>query len=137
MSFVLDASVALSWCFEDEGGDYVMGVLDELRRRDAIVPEIWTLEVANGLLVAERRRRIDAAAAESFVHMLLALPIALDPGGRSTAFRELRPLAKRRNLSVYDAAYLELALRNRLPLATTDRALRKAAADEGVDAFEG
>lgn len=136
MSFVLDASVALAWCFEDDPGGESIRLLRALAASDAIVPQLWTLEVANGLVIAERRQRVDAAKADGFVRTLLALPIAVDPGSRSAAFRDIRPLARSHLLSVYDAAYLELALRMALPLATLDRALGAAAEREGVPRFQ-
>ena len=135
MSFVLDASVALSWCFEDEGGDYVLEVLEALRGSEAIVPALWTLEVSHGLLVAERRGRLEPQAADRFIPMLLALPIAVEPGSRSAAFGDIRRLARTHRLSAYDAAYLELSVRLALPLATTDAPLGAAAEGEGVGRF--
>lgn len=135
MSFVLDASVALSWCFEDGTNEYADRVLEALKEAEAIVPQLWALEVAQGLLVAERRRRIDAAKADGFIRMLLALPIAVDPGSRSGPLREVWQLARARHLSVYDAAYLDLAVRHALPLATRDERLGTAAHSEGVGRF--
>jgi predicted nucleic acid-binding protein len=136
MSFVLDASVALAWCFGDEESDRGVRILEALRSSDAIVPQLWTLEVANALLVAERRQRLDAGQADRFIRMFLGLPIGADPGSRSAAFREIRQLARTHGLSVYDATYLELALRMSLPLATMDASLRRAAESEGVRPFE-
>ena len=135
MSFVLDASVALSWCFEDDSSDYSDRILDALMTDEAMVPHLWTLEVANGLVVAERRGRLDQAKADGFIRTILALPIAMDPGSRSAAFLELRRLARAHRLSVYDASYLDLARRHGLPLATRDTALVDAADKEGVGRF--
>jgi predicted nucleic acid-binding protein len=125
--------VALSWCFEDDASGYAIRILEALRAAEAITPHLWTLEVANGLVTAERRGRLDAPKADRFSRMLLALPIALDPGSRSAGFREIRQLARVHRLSLYDATYLELAIRTALPLATNDSALRSAAAREGVE----
>jgi predicted nucleic acid-binding protein len=137
MNFVLDASVAVAWALEDEGGDYVMDVLESLRGSEAVVAHHWTLEVTNALLAAERRGRIDAPAVTRFFNLLLVLPIAVDPVGRTTAFAETQRLARKNVLSTYDAAYLELALRTGAPLATLDEPLRAAAEAEGVGAYLG
>ena len=135
MNFVLDASVALSWCFEDEGGDYSVRVLEALRSSEAVVASLWPLEVANGLVVAERRGRLDAAASVRFMELVLALPIVVDPVSRGRSLTGTYGLARARGLSAYDAAYLELALRQGAPLATLDGKLREAAAAEGVPLF--
>ena len=132
MSFVLDASVALAWCFEDDSSGYSDRILDALLTDEAIVTHLWTLEVPNGLVIAERRGRIDQAKANGFIRTILALPIAMDPGSRSAGSLEVRRLARLHRLSVYDASYLDLALRTALPLATIDVALRAAADREGI-----
>jgi predicted nucleic acid-binding protein len=134
VSFVLDASVALAWCFDDQREAEDLRVLETLRSGEAIVPAVWGLEVVNALLVAERRGRLDAGAVERFVAMLLNLPLALDPASRSAPFRAIRHLARAHRLTSYDAAYLELAMRMALPLATKDAQLRGAAEREGVPA---
>ncbi|MHB1191859.1 MAG: type II toxin-antitoxin system VapC family toxin [Longimicrobiales bacterium] len=135
MNFVLDASVTLSWCFEDEGGEYAERVLGALRSSEAVVASIWPLEIANGLAVAERRGRLDPAGAARFMELVLALPIAVDPASRGSGLREAHRLARARGLSAYDAAYLELALRHGIPLATLDARLRDAAVAEGAQIF--
>lgn len=135
MSFVLDASVALAWCFEDEGGEYAAEVLEALLDGEAFVASHWPLEVANGLLTAERRGRIGARDATRVGRLLLALPIAVDPVERGRALGETSRLARSRDLTSYDAAYLELALRRGLPLATLDEELRNAARAEGAGLF--
>jgi predicted nucleic acid-binding protein len=101
LNFVLDASVALAWCFEDEVHEPAMSVLDSLRHDEAVAPHHWTLEVANGLLSAERRGRIDGDGATRFTRLLLALPIAVDPVSRATAFTETRRLARRHELTSF------------------------------------
>lgn len=133
MNFVLDASVALSWCFEDEGDGYADEVLGALDGGEAVVPALWLLEVANGLLVAERRDRIDAADVRRALRLLEALPIAVDPVGRGRSFQVTPLLARTHDLSAYDAAYLEVAIRCAVPLATLDGRLREAATAEGVE----
>jgi predicted nucleic acid-binding protein len=132
---VLDASVALSWCFEDEGTDYAVGVLHTLRHGEAIVPSVWALEVSNVLSVAERRGRLDGPSAERCIRMLLGLPIAMDPGSSTGPFKDVRRLAREHRLSTYDASYLELAARMALPLSTLDGPLRDAAEAAGVARF--
>jgi predicted nucleic acid-binding protein len=135
MNFVIDASVVLSWCFEDEGGDYAVSVLEELVSSEAVAASLWPLEVTNGLLTAERRGRIALAEARRFARLLLSLPIVVDPVGRRRAFDATHAMARRHGLTSYDAAYLELATRLGIPLATLDGPLRAAADAEGVGAF--
>ena len=133
MNFVLDASVTLAWAFEDEGGEYARDVLGRLEGEEACTTALWPLEVSNGLLVAERRDRIEPAAAARFARLLLALPIVVEPVDRRRVFEQARVLARRWDLSAYDAHYLELAIRYGIPLATLDEKLRKAAEKEGVE----
>ncbi len=135
MNFVLDASVALSWCFEDEGGDYALRVLQGLRRGEAVVSSLWPLEVTNGLVAAERRKRLDRAAAAEARRLLQALPIVVDPVEPRRAFDNTSRLARSHRLSTYDASYLELALRLGVPLATLDGELCAASESEGVILF--
>lgn len=136
MTFVLDASVALAWCFEDEGGHYAPGVLDTLRETEAVVPALWPLEISNGLVVAERKGRITAQEATRVARLILALPIAIEPAERSRDLTATYRLARTRSLSAYHAAYLELAVRAGLPLATLDGDLREAAKREGVEVLK-
>ncbi len=133
MSFVLDNSVALAWCFEDEQTPAVMALLDRVTETGAIAPLLWPLEALNGLLVAERRRRLNAATRAALTAFLRELPIMLDLDTVERAWGEAAQLAERFRLSVYDATYLELALRRRLPLASLDQGLREAATAVGVD----
>ncbi len=135
MNFILDASTALAWAFEDEGGDYASAILEHLRTADAVVPTIWPLEVANALVVGERRGRVTPAESARFVRLLLALPIAMEPAERSRSLEINLRIARTRELSAYDASYLDLALRYGIPLATLDDTLRKAAEAEGVEHF--
>lgn len=133
MSFVLDNSVALAWCFEDEQTPAVMALLDRLTETGAVAPLLWPLEALNGLLAAERRRRLDAARRAELAGFLRELPISLDPGTAERAWDATVGLAERHRLSVYDAAYLELAQRRKLPLASLDRDLVAAALAAGVE----
>ena len=132
MNFVLDASVTLAWAFEDEGGVYAREVLRRLGQEEACTTGLWPLEVSNGLLVAERRNRIDPASSTRFTRLLLSLPIVVEPVDRRRVFEQTRVLARRGTLSAYDAHYLDLAVRYGIPLATLDQGLRMAAEDEGV-----
>lgn len=139
MSFVLDNSVALAWCFEDEQSAPVMRLLDRVADTGASAPLIWPLEALNGLLVAERRQRLDATRRAQLAAFLTDLPIMLDRDTADCAWEQTARLAERFRLSAYDAAYLELAARRRLPLATLDRGLRGAAQLMGMEllGFEG
>ena len=130
--FVLDASVALAWCFDDESTPGAWALLDRLRTAPGHVPPLWALEVGNILLGAERRRRITRARSAEFVEILAELDIRADPELPGRAFRDVMPLAREGNLTTYDAAYLELAMRLGLPLATKDVALARAANAIGV-----
>lgn len=124
---VLDASSALAWCFEEEGGPDVDALIDRVAAVGALVPALWPLEVANALVVAERRRRISRDDSLAYIAMLEQLPIAIDGSTAARAFDETIRLARDHALSSYDASYLELALRAKLPLATSDEALRRVA----------
>lgn len=135
MNFVVDASVVLSWCFEDEGGDYAVAVLQELRSSEAAAASLWPLEVTNGLLAGERRGRIHPRDARRFVRLLLSLPIVVDPVARRRAFEATHALSRKHGLTSYDAAYLELAVRLGVPVATLDAPLGAAAEAEGVGVF--
>ncbi len=133
--FVLDCSVAMAWCFEDEADAYTDGVLRALTQRTAVVPALWPLEVANVLLVAERRRRLSGADMIRFLDLLAGLPILVDGPLGVHDLAIILPLGRQYHLSAYDAAYLHLAMRERLPLATHDRGLRAAAKVAGVLEF--
>jgi predicted nucleic acid-binding protein len=132
MTFVLDASVSLAWCFEDERDARSLAVLDRLDRETAIVPSVWPLEMANILVMSERRGRIAAGEIGRFVALLDALDIKVDAQTSDRAFSPILDLARRENLSSYDAAYLDLALREGVALATRDAALAAAADRQGV-----
>jgi predicted nucleic acid-binding protein len=126
LAFVLDASVTVAWCFEDEASEYTESVLDLLRGTEAVVPTIWTLEVANALLVAERRGRLSDAEATRFLEVLDNLSVRVDAGSGPAGIARVLPIARSYGLSAYDAAYLELAMRLGLSLATLDEALKRA-----------
>lgn len=134
-AFVLDCSVALAWCFPDEKAPYPQSVLDALVDVPAIVPALWHLEVGNCLLVGERRKRSTPADTATWLSFLQALPITVDVETTTRAWSDTFSLARAHNLSVYDAAYLELCLRRSLPLATLDDKLKAAIVAVGVAEF--
>ena len=132
---VIDSSVAIAWCFLDEQNDYSQSVLDALSSEQAIVPDLWHLEVANTLLVGERRKRSTQANTVTWLGFLASLPIVADEETTTHAFGDTLSLAREHNLSAYDAAYLELAMRRGLPLATLDDRLKTAARTVGVHLY--
>ena len=133
--FVLDASVTVAWALEDEGDLYPEKILDALGEGRAWVPSIWPLEVANALLMAEHRGRLTRAEVENFLSLLQELPIQVEGDTILRVWGEILLLAREEGLSVYGAAYLNLAMRLGLPLATLDQALQKAARNCGVEVF--
>ena len=130
--FVVDNSVVMAWCFEDEASTYTEGVLDQLRGTQALVPVIWPLEAANVLLIAERRDRLTEAQAAHFAQLLQGLPILVEEADVARTLGPILAVGRAHRLTAYDAAYLELAARQGLPLATQDSRLRKAAGNAGV-----
>lgn len=129
---VIDASIALAWCFEDEASPDTDAIAETVRRSGAIVPGLFQLEVGNILLQAERKRRLTPADLAIRLALLGELPIATDPETAGRAWRDVIALARNHALTTYDAAYLELALRKGAGLATRDRALAAAARGLGV-----
>jgi predicted nucleic acid-binding protein len=133
MNFVLDSSFALTWVFADEARPVTDEVLDSMGRgATAFVPALWWWEVGNALLVSERRKRITQAESRQHLMLLTALPIEVDESAREEAWSSCYLLARNHHLTLYDAAYLEVALRRGLPLASIDHDLREAAKAEGV-----
>lgn len=122
----------MGWCFEEESDDTSEAILDRLLSGGAAVPSIWTFEVANTLVVGERCKRLSKLDMWKFLEFLAALPISIDVDSTSRALGPILALAREQNLSAYDAAYLELAIREGLPLATRDAALERSAALLGV-----
>jgi predicted nucleic acid-binding protein len=125
--FVIDASIALAWCFEDEGNANALEILEHLEEVEAIVPSLWFLEVGNALLGAERRKRLTQAESTHFLQLLRGLPIHIEETSPQRVWGEILSLARTHHLSTYDASYLDLAMRQAVPLATLDDALRQAA----------
>lgn len=132
MSVVIDCSIVLAWYFEDEVTDASEAVLDPVIPAGAVVPSLWHYEIANGLQMAVRRKRIDAGYREYALARLARLDIATDPESERHARSESVRLSDRHGLTVYDAAYLELARRRRLKLATLDKAIIRAGRAESV-----
>lgn len=130
MPIVVDASVALAWCFEDEATPSTDAVLDEVVRDTALVPSVWELEVVNALLVAERRSRVTELQVGRSVQLLGQLRIVVDL--TPTDPKAVVAAGQRHRLSAYDAAYLLLAEREGHPLATLDKDLGDAARSAGV-----
>jgi predicted nucleic acid-binding protein len=129
MSFVLDASITACWAFRDEDHPYADMALERLRTDEALAPALWWFEVRNILIVNERRKRLTEAAAAAFLRDVSRFGVVLDHTANDA---EVLRLARSHRVSVYDAAYLELAQRNRCHLATLDAALIKAAHAEAV-----
>ncbi len=130
--YVLDCSVAMTWCFDDEASEATDALLDRLATTEAVVPLLWFWEVSSVMTLALRRGRLTRQEVTARLAMLDALPIVGDTESTGRAWRETRLLAESERLTVYDAAYLELAMRRRLPLATLDGDLRAAALRVGA-----
>ncbi|HEX5272293.1 MAG TPA: type II toxin-antitoxin system VapC family toxin [Gemmataceae bacterium] len=133
--FVLDCSVALSWYFADEANRYADDVAALFPNAEAVVPALWHLEIANALVMGERRKRSTVAQATTWLTFLSSLPIVLDGETVARAWAQALSLARTYDLTTYDAAYLEVALRLNLPLATLDSKLKAACAAAGVAIF--
>ena len=134
--FVLDCCVVMAWYFSDEQSDYADGILASMHSPGAVVPQHWRLEISNAISMGERRKRTTEAHTASFMMLLDDYSVEFDPHTNDYALTETLRLARLYGLSSYDAAYLELALRRKLPLATIDRPLAKAAALAGVVPFQ-
>jgi predicted nucleic acid-binding protein len=131
----MDCSVAMAWCFEDEKTSYTEALLNALSGgANAVVPSLWSYEVLNVLVIAQRRKRMSQAQALHFWRELQCLPIRIDENQTDRPSLEIMALADQYQLTAYDAAYLELALRESLPLASLDEDLKKAAKAAGVPA---
>ena len=133
MQFVLDCSVAISWCLVDENNPTANAILAMMPDAEAFVPGIWSLEIANVLLVAERRNRMTQEQSSEAITLLQSLLIQVDTATDANALGATLTLGRQEGLAAYDAAYLELALRLGLPLATIDQRLALAATRCGVD----
>jgi predicted nucleic acid-binding protein len=133
IGFVLDASITLSWCFDDEALPMSIKLLERSAEESVFVPQIWPLEVGNALVISEKKKRISYAKMLEFISILGNLNIHIDDKTSQHGFHEILSLAHSENLTTYDATYLELAMRLGLPLATLDKQLKKAALNVGVN----
>jgi predicted nucleic acid-binding protein len=132
-ALVLDASLALAWALPDEASTYSDGVLKRVASSGALVPSLWLHEIANGLLMAQKRGRYTIAQRMAFVEELLRLPIEVETPSARSILDGQAALAERYGLTAYDAAYLDLALRRGVALATQDKAMKAAAVKAGVE----
>lgn len=132
--FVLDASIALTWCFPDEESQKAEQISERIAAGDrVVVPAFWRHEMLNALLVGEKRKRLTSELTQAFIEDLDLLPVDLDvPASSDVVFNTTQTLCRKHGLTAYDAAYLEIAIREKHPLATIDDDLRRAAAAEGV-----
>ncbi|HSX20498.1 MAG TPA: type II toxin-antitoxin system VapC family toxin [Gammaproteobacteria bacterium] len=130
--FVLDCSVAAAWCFEDEFTSHAQDIFNLLNTMKAVVPNIWPLEISNVLCMAERHGRISADKCNSFLDIISSLAIELDMGHTSIFNNKIINLTRHHMITAYDAAYLELALRYNVPLASFDKKLCAVAKKEGI-----
>jgi predicted nucleic acid-binding protein len=132
-AFVVDASVGFAWVYPSQSSAETDALLEDVEAGSTVVtPALWFLEVANGLLAAQRRQLLTASERKSALEMLSGLRVTIDEDSGHAAFHKTSALAEKYGLSVYDAAYLEVALRRRLPLGSRDGALRSAAKRTGV-----
>lgn len=132
-SFVLDASVAMAWCFPDESTPAIKGLLESMKTAAAAIPGVWYLEVTNALAIAERKRRIAPAQVAGFLAVVEMFKLEVDDQAPARAFSQILSLCRTHGLTSYDAAYLDLALRRQLPLASLDDQLRAAAQAAGIE----
>jgi len=136
-SLIIDCSITMSWCFADEATAESQQLARSLQQTTALVPAHWFLEVANVLWTTQRKKRISCADAAVFVARLRSIDIEVDHEAAARAFDHILPLCDRHALTSYDAAYLELALRRQLPLASLDKELCSAAASLGIQVLGG
>ena len=125
--FVVDNSVVMAWCFLDEAAHYADAILGMLVQGTALVPAIWPLEIGNVLVAAERKKRLSKADSARFLALVTNLPITVVQESPERMLTEIVALARMYQLSTYDATYLDLAMREDIPLATMDKALLSAA----------
>jgi predicted nucleic acid-binding protein len=134
---VVDASTALAWCFPDETSEQADAILAALEGKTMLVPALWALEIANAILVGERKKRLRQPEIRRFTTLLENLSLVQDAQPAGEYIRSVIPLAREYDLAAYDAAYLELSMRHSAPLATLDAKLQKAADRAGVEIFNG
>jgi len=132
--FVLDASIVLTWCFPDEESQKAEEIAERIAAGErVIVPAFWRHEMLNALLVGEKRKRLTPELTRAFIDDLDRLPVDMDlPASSAVVFNATQALCRKHGLTAYDAAYLEIAMREKNALATVDEDLRRAAVAEGV-----
>ena len=133
---VIDASVALAWCFPDEASAYADRILVALEGHAVLVPALWSVEITNAVLVAERRKRVKQPEIRRFVELLDALTVIIDSQAITESMSNILTIAREYGLSAYDAAYLDVAARHGVPLATLDSALQRACRKAGIETFK-
>ena len=133
MSLIVDASITMAWCFEDEATPATEEVLDQVVESNALVPSVWRFEVGNALQTAIRRKRITEIFRDDALAKLLAMPITVDPETDAYVWTTALRLSARFGLTLYDAAYVELAQRRNLPLASLDQEMRAAASALNIE----
>jgi len=131
--FILDCSIAAAWGFEDEASEITDNLLERVRDHGAVVPSLWLLEITNVLLTAERRKRIAVNDATIRLELLRMLPISIEHPNQADVFNSVITLARVEGLTSYDASYLDLAIRQGLPLATLDKKLAHAARNVNIE----
>lgn len=132
-SFIVDASVGFAWVYQGQATQETDRLLNDVAAgATVVVPALWFLEMSNVLLVAQRRHRLTAGQRKAAMEKLTAMQLTVDEEGSRNAFGKTSELAEQYGLSIYDATYLELALRRLLPLASRDEALRNAARQCGL-----
>lgn len=135
--FVADASVAIAWIHPAQATSETEAMLDGLAAGDSlVVPALWALEVANAITVLRRRRKLSPEEARMAIAIVRELPASFDHDGASVAFTRLVELAWEHDLTIYDAAYIELAIRRQLPLASNDAAMKQAALRAGLTLWQ-
>jgi predicted nucleic acid-binding protein len=132
VEFVVDNSIVVAWCLQDEGNPLVDVMLAQMHQHQAFVPSIWPLEIGNVLAIAERTKRLSKAEFSRILALLETLPIRVEQEGPRRMLDEILTLARTHQLTTYDASYLDLAMRNSLPIASQDKALIRAAHKAGV-----
>jgi predicted nucleic acid-binding protein len=133
VSLIVDASITMAWCFEDEATPATEEVLDQVVESNALVPSVWRFEVGNALQMAIRRKRITGIFRDDALAKLLAMPITVDPETDAYVWTTALRLSERFGLTLYDAAYVELAQRRNLPLASLDQEMRAAASALNIE----
>lgn len=131
-AFVVDSSVALAWCFADEATVETQNLLNRMAGETAAVPSWWFVEITNVLALAEKKKRITPVQVAEYITLIEGFDLEVDDQAAGRAFDHLLSLCRAHGLTAYDAIYLDLALRQELPLATLDEPLRKAAKAAGV-----